>query len=404
MSIFAYRISRLDGTTLEGQADGHDESTIRSSLEGQGYLVLELSRKDGASAPAFKLSSGRKKITSQEFLIFNRELLAMLKAGLPVLQIFDLLIERAGSGGFHDALVSVRQDVRGGSAVSDAFAQHPNFFSGLYVATVRAGEQSGNLPEVLLRYAAYLKLMIELKQKVMKALAYPAFLVIVGFAVVGFLLVYVMPTFVSVYGESSQQLPAATQALIDLIAFVQSKILWVGIAAAICIVSFRSWYKTPPGRLATDTFLLKIPALGQVLVQHNTVQLTRTLGTILAGGIPLVDALKFSGEAVSNHHIAKGVVAAVDDIRQGVTLGAALKTQQILPKLAVEMLSIGEETGALEPMLRDVAEFYEGDLDLRLTQLTTWIEPVLLLVMGVLVGTIVVIMYLPVFQMAGNIQ
>ncbi len=404
MPTFRYRISRLDGTTLEGQADGHDESAIRSSLEGQGYLVLELSRKDGTRAPAFKLSSGRKKITSQEFLIFNRELLAMLKAGLPVLQIFDLLIERAGSGGFHDALVSVRQDVRGGSAVSDAFAQHPNFFSGLYVATVRAGEQSGSLPEVLLRYAAYLKLMIELKQKVMKALAYPAFLVIVGVAVVGFLLVYVMPTFVGVYGESSQQLPAATQALIDLIQFAQSQMVWVTGAVAIAAVSFRSWYQTAAGRLATDRLLLKIPLLGLVLMQHNTVQLTRTLATILAGGIPLVDALKFSGEAVSNRHIALGVVRAVDDIRQGVTLGAALKTQHILPKLAVEMLSIGEETGALEPMLRDVAEFYEGDLDPRLTQLTTWIEPALLLVMGVLVGTIVIVMYLPVFQMAGNIQ
>ena len=156
--------------------------------------------------------------------------------------------------------------------------------------------------------------------------------------------------------------------------------------------------------MAADKNLLKLPMLGRVLIHHNTVQLTHTLATVLAGGIPLIDALKFSGEAVSNRHIMNGVVNAVDDIRQGVTLGAALRSQQILPKLAVEMLSIGEETGALEPMLRDVAEFYEGDLDLRLTQLTTWIEPVLLLVMGVLVGAVVIIMYLPVFQMAGNIQ
>jgi len=404
MSTFAYRVSRLDGTIVEGQAEGQDESSIRSSLERQGYLVLDLTRRDGSATVSLKLSSGRKKIKSQEFLIFNRELLAMLKAGLPVLQIFDLLIEQAEAGAFHDALVTVRQDIRGGSAASDAFAKHPNFFPGLYVASVRAGEQSGNLTGVLARYISYLKLMIELRQKVMKALAYPSFLVIVGFAVVGFLLVYVMPTFVSVYGESAAQLPGPTQALIDVIHIVQSNLLWLLAIAVIGIAAFRSWYKTPAGRLTADKQLLRLPLLGRVLVHHNTVQLTHTLATVLAGGIPLIDALKFSGEAVSNKYIMNGVVNAVEDIRQGVTLGAALRSQQILPKLAVEMLSIGEETGALEPMLRDVAEFYEGDLDLRLTQLTTWIEPVLLLVMGVLVGTVVIIMYLPVFQMAGNIQ
>jgi type IV pilus assembly protein PilC len=404
MSTFAYRISRLDGTIVEGQADGYDENSVRSSLEGQGYLVLELLRKDGQATIPFKLSTGRRKITSQDFLIFNRELLAMLKAGLPVLQIFDLLIEQSGAGAFHDALVTVRQDIRGGSAASDAFAKHPGYFSGLYVASVRAGEQSGNLTGVLARYISYLKLMIELRQKVMKALAYPGFLVIVGFAVVGFLLVYVMPTFVSVYGESAAQLPAATQALIDVIHIVQSNLIWILGLLALGIIAFRSWYKTPAGRLTADKNLLKLPMLGRVLVHHNTVQLTHTLATVLAGGIPLIDALKFSGEAVSNKHIMNGVLNAVEDIRQGVTLGGSLKKQQILPKLAIEMLSIGEETGALEPMLRDVAEFYEGDLDLRLTQLTTWIEPVLLLVMGVLVGAVVIIMYLPVFQMAGNMQ
>ena len=404
MSTYSYRVSRLDGTIVEGQAEGLDESSTRSSLERQGYLVLNLSRRDGFAGVSSKLSSGRKKIKSQEFLIFNRELLAMLKAGLPVLQIFDLLIEQAEAGAFHDALVTVRQDIRGGTAASDAFAKHPGFFSGLYVASVRAGEQSGNLTGVLQRFISYLKLMIELRQKVMKALAYPAFLVIVGFAVVGFLLVYVMPTFVSVYGESAAQLPGPTQALIDLIHIAQANLMWLIGLVTIGLLVFRSWYKTPAGRLAADKNLLKLPMLGKVLIHHNTVQLTHTLATVLAGGIPLIDALKFSGEAVSNKHIMNGVLNAVDDIRQGVTLGGSLKKQIILPKLAVEMLSIGEETGALEPMLRDVAEFYEGDLDLRLTQLTTWIEPVLLLVMGVLVGAVVIIMYLPVFQMAGNIQ
>ena len=384
--------------------DGLDEAGVRSSLERQGLLVLEIRRQGSRREIAPRWSGSRRPVTAQELLIFNRELLAMLKAGLPMLRIFDLLISQAKAGELHDTLVAVREDLRGGSAVSDALARHPQCFAGLYVATVRAGEQAGNLPQVLARYSAYLALMMALRQKVMKALAYPAFLVVVGVAVVGFLLAYVMPTFVSVYGESAASLPAPTQALIDIIELVQDQAMALGVGGLVTVVGIRTWHRTPAGRLTWDRWLLRLPVLGEVVVQHNTVQLTHTLATVLAGGIPLVEALGCSGEALSNRHLIQGIARAVEDIRQGGTLGAALKAHGMLPTLAVEMLAIGEETGSLEPMLRDVAEFYEGHLDVRLTQLTTWIEPVLLLVMGVLVGTVVVIMYLPVFHMAGNIQ
>lgn len=328
----------------------------------------------------------------------------MLKAGLPVLQVWDLLIERAEQLHFQETLRTVREDIRGGSAVSDAMSRHPKIFSDLYVATIRAGEQSGNLPTVLQRYVHYLKLMISLKQKVTKALAYPAFLVIIGAAVVGFLLVYVMPTFVSVYGESAQSLPPATSALLQLIDLLQAQFLPLGIGLVLVVIGLRSYRATAEGRYTTDRLLLRLPGLGPILLHHNTVQLTQTLATVLAGGIPLVNALEVASGAMSNRFIARGVSQAVGRVREGTTLAAALTQQGVLPKLATAMVSVGEETGSLETMLRDVGEFYEGSLDLKLTQMTTWIEPALLLVMGVLVGTIVVIMYLPVFQMAGTIQ
>lgn len=164
------------------------------------------------------------------------------------------------------------------------------------------------------------------------------------------------------------------------------------------------WYRTPAGRLTVDRRLLQVPIIGPILVKHHTIQLTRTLATVLSGGTPLVDALDISRGAVSNRFVARGLVEAASEIREGSTLAAALGRPQILPKLALEMISVGEETGSLEPMLRDVAEFYDGDLDVRLTQLTTWIEPVLLLIMGVVVGGIVIIMYLPIFQMAETVQ
>jgi type IV pilus assembly protein PilC len=229
------------------------------------------------------------------------------------------------------------------------------------------------------------------------------FLVLIGVGVIVFLLTYVMPTFVSVYGESAKTLPWATQTLLDLVAHAEA---WTVPVLAMFIgglAAIRGYYATPGGRMMIDHSLLHLPLIGPVSVKHHTVQLTRTLGTVLSGGTPLVDALQVARGAVSNHWVSRGLSEVVDEIRQGSTLAAALDRSGVLPKLATEMLSVGEETGSLDAMLRDVAEFYEADLDTRLSQLTTWIEPALLLIMGFLVGGIVIVMYLPVFQMAGTV-
>ncbi len=403
MAVFSYRVARSDGSTLDGQMEGENEALVRARLESQGLLIFKLYRQGlrVSPAPAKSWSFGR--LPLGEFLIFNQELLALVKSGLPVLRVWDLLIERADHAGFQQALKDVREDIRGGASASDALAKHPLFFPELYVATVKAGEQSGNLPEVLQRYVAYLKLMIGLRQKVAKALSYPAFLVLIGVGVIAFLLTYVMPTFVSVYGESAKTLPWATQMLLGFVQQAKTQILPITIIFAGFLAALRTYYATPGGHLAMDRLLLKSPVFGSIAVKHNTVQLTRTLGTVLAGGTPLVDALQIARGAVSNRWVSHGMVDAVDEIREGTTLAAALNRAHVMPKLAIEMLSVGEETGSLDSMLRDVAEFYEADLDMRLTQLTTWIEPVLLLVMGVLVGGIVIVMYLPVFQMAGTV-
>ena len=403
MAVFTYRVAKPDGSTLNGHIEGDEESSVRARLESQGLLVFKLQRRGMGASAASGTSWSWGKLPLGEFLIFNQELLALVKSGLPVLRVWDLLIERAGHAGFQQVLRDVRENIRGGSSASDALARHPAFFPELYVATIKTGEHSGNLAEVLQRYVVYLKLMIGLRQKVMKALSYPLFLILIGVGVIGFLLTYVMPTFVSVYGESAQTLPWATQTLLDVVKHAETRLVPLALVLAGLAVGARAYYATPAGRLTVDRLMLKVPLLGPIAVKHNTVQLTRTLGTILASGIPLVDALQSAKGAVSNRWIAKGMAGAVNDIREGVTLAAAVDRPKVLPKLAVEMLSVGEETGSLDVMLRDVAEFYEADLDTRLTQLTTWIEPALLVVMGVLVGGIVIVMYLPVFQMAGTV-
>ena len=403
MPVFAYRVARSDGSTLDGKIEGEEEHLVRAKLESQGFLIFRLQRQGAAPAGLGLGLQAFGKLPHGEFLVFNQELLALVKAGLPVLRVWDLLIERSNHAGFQQSLRTVRQDIRGGASASEALAKHPAHFSELYIATIKAGEQSGNLAEVLQRFIAYLKLMIGLRQKVSKALAYPAFLVLVGIAVIGFLLTYVVPTFVSVYAETSKSLPPATQLLLDVVTGGKTYLM-PGFAGLIILgLAGRAYYATSAGRLVADRLLLSVPILGPIFVKHYTVQLTRTLATILAGGTPLVEALSIARGAISNRYVSVGVAGTVAEIREGTTLAAALDRPKVFPKLAVEMLSVGEETGSLPTMLHDVAEFYEGDLDLRLTQLTTWIEPVLLLIMGVLVGAIVIVMYLPVFQMAGAV-
>jgi type IV pilus assembly protein PilC len=403
MAVFAYRVARPDGSTIDGQVEGEDERLVRAKLEAQGLLIFRLHRRGMNSVASTGKSWSWGKLPLGQFLVFNQELLALVKSGLPVLRVWDLLIERASHAGFQGTLRAIREDIRGGSSASDALAKHPAYFPELYIATVKAGEQSGNLPEVLQRYVTYLKLMIGLRQKVIKALSYPLFLVLIGLAVIGFLLTYVMPTFVSVYGESTKTLPWATQMLLDLVQHAESRLLPLAVVMFALALALRAYYATPVGHLAMDRLIAKSPIFGSIAVKHNTVQLTRTLGTILASGTPLVDALQSARGAVSNRWISQTMTGAVNEIREGGTLAGALGRPRVLPNLAIEMLSVGEETGSLEAMLRDIAEFYEAELDTRLAQLTTWIEPTLLLVMGVLVGGIVIIMYLPVFQMAGTV-
>lgn len=403
MAIFTYRVARSDGSIVDGQIEGAEEAAVRGKLESQGLLVFTLHQRSGVASGHSAPSRSWGKLPLGEFLIFNQEFLALVKSGLPVLRVWELLIERAQHTGFQQALRDVRQDIRGGTASSDALAKHPAYFPELYIATVKAGEQSGNLPEVLQRYIGYLKLMMALRQKVTKALSYPLFLVLIGVAVIAFLLTYVMPTFVSVYGENAKTLPWATQLLMDIVQHSESQVIPGLLLVGVGGLALRAYYTTPTGRFTIDRVLLAFPLIGPIMVKHHTVQLTRTLGTILAGGTPLVEALHIARGAVSNRWVQAGLDEAESEIREGATLATALERPHILPKLAIEMVSVGEETGSLESMLRDVGDFYEADLDTRLSQLTTWIEPVLLLVMGVLVGAIVIVMYLPVFQMAGTI-
>jgi len=399
---FQYRVAQPDGTIIEGNIEADNEIMVRSQLESQGLFILNVEGEGSwfKGAPSLKQ---RGHLSLRDFLVFNQQFLALVKAGLPILKTFDVLTERTTHGNFQGALQQVREQIRGGAAISEAMAHQSSHFPDLYRATIQSGEHTGNLAEVLKRYVSYLKLVISVREKVLKAVWYPGFLIFIGGGVVAFLVAFVIPIFAEVYEQSDSELPLPTQILLDLIDQVWVWGPWFLLGMLATGLLTYMWIQKPRGKEQFDYFLLHIPFIGRIILNNQIIRITRTLATILAGGIPLLTALTITAKATTNKVISSGIAAATDHVRDGVGLAESLRQEHFLPRMSLEMIEVGETTGSLETMLQEIAEFHEGELDLQISQITTWIEPVLLLVMGVMVGGIVIIMYLPIFELAGTV-
>ncbi len=399
MPQFYYRAAQTDGRIVEGKTDGLSEGTVRSHLETQGLVVFQLKGTKPWKGMARRRRNGSH-VPLRDFLVFNQQFIALVKAGLPILRTFDLLIERAVNPAFRQVLQEVREGIRGGASISEAMGSHPHVFPELYRSTIQSGEYTGNLIDVLQRYIVYIKLLMEIREKVVKALAYPAFLMLIGVGVVTFLLVFVIPTFVDVYAQSNTALPGPTQMLLDV---VNSAVLWGPWAMGMLFVSGIAgyvWSKTERGQYQVHRALLVFPLIGGIVSNNQIIRFSRTLATILAGGLPVLTALSITGDAMTNKVFSRGLARTTSRVREGMGLAASLKEEEFLPRMTLEMIEVGESTGALEPMLEEVAEFHESEIDGHLNTLN-WLEPILLLFMGILVGGIVVIMYLPIFNIAG---
>ncbi len=403
MPNFECRVARSDGTITREQIEGIDENMVRSQLEAKGYLVFSVRRPRDLSFVRWKHLLNRR-LPATEFLIFNQEFLALIRAGLPIIRVLDILVGRAANPNFQTALTGVREGIKGGLSISDAFARYPIYFSGLYVSSVRAGERSGNLVEILQRHTVYLKRMLAVRKKVVSALAYPGFLLLIGVGVIFFMLTYVMPTFMEIFKDSQTELPVATRRLIFVAEFLQNYLGHIVIAVIGSAFLVARGYHMPWGRRFIDSFLLKIPVVSRVVERHFMITLSRTLSTTLAGGISLVPALGMAAEAMPNRIWVAKVLQTRERVQEGVSLAASLEQAQTFPKMSLEMIDVGENSGALVEMLGEVAEFHEDELDLYLGRLSTWVEPIMLLFIGVIVALIVISMYLPIFHLAGAIR
>lgn len=401
MPLYTCKIGSADGKIIEKEFEAVNADILRQNLTSQGFFVFSVSSKPLQFL--WKKGASRKRIDTKALITFNQELLVLIKAGLPIMHALDAILERIDKGRLAEVLEIIRDDIKGGSSLSDAFERHPSAFSHLYIASIRAGERTGDLPQTIKRYITFLKKTEGFRKKVITALFYPAILLSVAFVAITLLLVYVVPTFSQVYADAGSRLPTPTLVLITFTSVLKKFFLLLVAAVFFGVYLFRKWINTESGRAAVDGFVLKIPVLGDIYAKYSIVSFTRTLATIIESGIPIVESLKMSVGTLNNKVLEKRLTAAIRRVEEGVALSVAIDGAKLMPTIALRMLSAGESSGSLEEMLEGISDYFEEELDQRLHLLSTAIEPAIMVIMGVVIGAIIVTMYLPIFKIAGTV-
>jgi type IV pilus assembly protein PilC len=404
MTEYVCRLGTATGEILEGIYAGESEDALRRDLERRDYLVLSMRRRSPLAAILRPSEAGRRRIKMKEFLIFNQELVSLVHAGLPIVDCLDILVERRKNPVFRKALTDIREQVRGGSALSEAFASQSDLFPPIYASTLASGERSGEIESVVRRYLKYLKTLLLLRKKVTSALVYPALLVTMSFVLVGVLIYWVLPNFSTFYREFGSEMPLLTEMLVGFAVTVRDHAWLLAAAALGAWMALMSWTRTQTGRLQLDRWKLRMPLVGRVMHKYSIANLARTLGTLIGGGIPLVQSLEIASQALTNSAFRSAVGGAAERVREGQPLWDSLERTGLMTDLAVEMIKVGESTGSLETMLGNVAEFYDEEIDNDLGTLVAIIEPAMLIFMGVFIALILLAIYLPLFKSYSSSQ
>jgi type IV pilus assembly protein PilC len=400
MAEFVIRAADERGNVLEQVENGYSEAEVRDRFIQQGMLVYWVKPRGIFSSGKL---GGRGKVKQSSFVIFNQQFLTLIKAGLPILNSLDLLIKRQKDANLRTLLQNVRERVKGGELLSDAFAAQ-GAFPKIYTTTLLAGEKSGNMEEVLSRYIAFQRLGLTFKKKLAVSLVYPALLVTVVFCMMIFLVTYVVPQFAKLYEEMDAQLPAITLFMLAVGNHAQQYAPYAGVAVLVLAVIAWRWKATDRGAETIDRALLATPLLGEIWLKYQVANFSRMLSTLLAGGLPLVPSLETAGSSMSSRRILNGISETAVSVREGQPLAKSLEAQKMFPDLSVEMIDVGENTGALPAMLNSVAEFYEEDVQTALGAVMALIEPVILIFMAVVVGGILISLYLPIFTLGSSIH
>jgi type IV pilus assembly protein PilC len=396
---FVLKYADARGEIHNQVAEGASEQELRDRLVQQGYLVYSVKPKGQMAGLGASFGGRRKKIDMEKFLIFNQQFVTLIKAGLPILKGLDLLADRLVDPKLGPFVKAVRDDVRKGSLLSDAFDRQ-RIFPKVYVTSVLAGEKSGALAEVLERFITYQRTALAVRKKVLVSLIYPAFLVVLVIALIVFLVTFVVPNFADLYGSMSAELPPMTQILIAVGTTARNYVLLLFLCAVAFGIAFKIWSQRESARLRIDAVKLRVPVFGDIWVKYQVAQFSRILSTLLQGGIPLVQALGTASESLGTPLLKRALERAVKMVKEGQTLSSSLTATGIFPELSIDMVEVGESTGALPAMLNSVAEFYEDDVSTRMTAALSMIEPAIMIFMGIFVAFVLIALYLPIFSLA----
>ena len=402
MAEFLVKIADERGHLLQQVENGYSESEIRDRFVQQGFLVYWVKPRGVFAGGQFNFRP-RNHVKQTPFLIFNQQFLTLIKAGLPILSSLDLLIKRQRDAQLRSLLQNVRDRVKSGESLSEAFAAQGTFPK-IYTTTLMAGEKSGNMEEVLGRYIAMQRLALTFKKKLAVSLVYPALLVSVVFLMLIFLVTYVVPQFAKLYQEMRADLPTSTLIMLSIGTHSQQYAPFILPALAVLAVILWRWRSSEKGAERVDRMVLALPLLGDIWLKYQVANFSRMLSTLLTGGMPLVPSMETAGASMSSRRILNGIAEAAVRVREGQPLAKSLEQQKMFPDLSVEMIEVGESTGALPAMLNSVAEFYEEDVQTALGAAMALIEPAILIVMAVVVGGILISLYMPIFTLGSNIH
>lgn len=406
MPQFKYTARNTAGKIVEGVIEAPVQRAAAEKLRNQRVTPVTLNEIKVGSAQSFfdRINPFKGNVASKDLVIFSRQLATLVSAGVPIVQGLNILTEQIQSPVFKTIINGVRTDIESGIAIADAMRKHPKAFSELYVSMIKAGETGGVLDSILERLSNYLEAAEELKGKVKGAMVYPMVISGVASAVTIFLLVAVIPTFKTVFASFGGQLPFPTQVLLAVSDFLRINFMYLIIVPVVFFFGMKRWGKTERGRAFIDGRMIRMPVIGELLKKVAVSKFTRTLGTLIKSGVPILQALDTVAKTSGNKVVEIAILSARESIREGEKIADPLRKSGIFPAMVIQMISVGEETGNLETMLSKIADFYDQEVDTAIKAMTSLIEPVIICVMGIVIGSIVICMFLPIFQMSSLVD
>ncbi len=396
MATFVWTGKNRQGAIQKGELAANSREEVIALLRKENILVTSVQQK----AKELKIPGFGGKVTDKDIVIFTRQFATMIDAGLPLVQCLEILASQCENPLLAKAVGEVRADVEGGSTYADALRKHPKIFDDLYVNMVAAGEAGGILDTILNRLAKHIEKSMKLKKQIKSAMVYPTTILGVAGIVIVVLLVWVIPIFAKMFTDFGGTLPALTQFVIDTSYFMKNNIIKFIVGGVLAVYGFKKYYATPNGRWTIDKFALKLPVLGDLIRKASVAKFTRTLGTLIASGVPILEGLGIVAKTAGNKIIEQALMNARQSISEGKTISDPLGKEKVFPPMVVQMIAVGETTGALDAMLGKIADFYDDEVDAAVSALTALLEPMLMVFLGVTIGTIVIAMYLPIFKLA----